>query len=125
MNSSGRYRFLKQHRLSKQAEFDRVYENNHFAADQTLVIKGIDNGTQETRLGLSIGRQVGNAVVRNRWKRVIREAFRLQRDRLPPGLDLVVRPRKGAECDFQSISQSLIGLVSRLHRQIKRSETGN
>jgi ribonuclease P protein component len=43
-----------------------------------------------SRLGLSIGRKTGNAVVRNRWKRVIREAFRLNRHRLLEDWDLVI-----------------------------------
>lgn len=48
------------------------------------------NGLARTRLGLSVGRRVGGATVRVRAKRLIREAFRLERATLPPGLDIVV-----------------------------------
>ena len=95
--------FPKSARLRKQAEFDDVYGVDCFAADQTLVIRGRKNGLQRTRLGLSVSRKVGNAVVRNRWKRTIREAFRRNQARICPGLDIVARPRKGAVCDFHKL----------------------
>ncbi len=108
--------FPKSARLIEQQEFDRVHGENVFAADDTLVVKGLGNKLDRTRLGLSVGKKVGNAVCRNRWKRLIREAFRLQKSQLPSGLDLVIRPRKGALCEFEAIYHSL----GKLTRQIKR-----
>ena len=110
--------FPKSVRIRTQREFDLVYEADHFAADDTLVIRGRRNGLKTCRLGLSIGKPVGNAVVRNQWKRKIREAFRKQQLDLPAGLDLVVRPRKGAKCDYQAIFRSLSRLAARLDRKI-------
>jgi ribonuclease P protein component len=110
--------FPKSVRLRKSHEFDRVYRSKHYAADGTLVICAGRNGTEATRLGLSVSRKVGNAVVRNRWKRQIREAFRKQRVDLPPGLDLVVRPKKGAVCDGLAIARSVKKLTQRLDRSI-------
>lgn len=107
-------RFPKQIRLRKQVEFDAVYRNKAFAADAVLVIHAVANGQKRTRLGLSVGRKVGNAVARNRWKRTIREAFRRHREMLPEGLDLVVRPRKGATCNYASVVKSLQSLTRRL-----------
>lgn len=112
--------FPKSVRLRRQAEFDRVYQANRFAADNVLVIKAARNDSPFTRLGLSISRKVGNAVVRNRWKRLIREAFRRQRGELPPGLDLVIRPKKGAVCDEKTISKSLLRLASRLNQNLSQ-----
>ena len=85
-----------------------------------LVIRGRANNLSQTRLGLSIGKRVGNAVVRNRWKRLIREAFRKQVGELPAGLDLVVRPRKGAHCEYRAIARSIGRLVLRLNQKINR-----
>ena len=76
--------FPRERRVRKKAEFDRVYAGDAFAADPMLVVRGVPNGLPQTRLGLSVSRKVGNAVVRNRWKRRIREAFRLQLEGYPP-----------------------------------------
>lgn len=114
--------FPKELRLRKTAEFARVYDNNVYAADDVLVVQGRANDLGLCRLGISASRKVGNAVVRNRWKRLIREAFRLQYDRMPPGIDLVVRPRKGAQPDYQKIFRSLPALAKRVERKIRSAK---
>jgi ribonuclease P protein component len=111
-------RFPKSVRLRRQAEFDVVYQGNVFAADDVLVIKAVRNGLNVTRLGLSVSKKVGNAVVRNRWKRLIREAFRKQRSELPVGMDLVVRPKKGATCEHEAIYRSIGRLAQRLDKKL-------
>ena len=112
--------FPKSVRLRSQADFDHVYQNNEFVADDFLVIKGCRNGTATSRLGLSVSRRVGNAVVRGRWKRLIREAFRKQRVEMPVGLDIVARPRKGAECDAAGIFRSVKRLAERLDKKLDK-----
>ena len=107
-------------RVRREADFERVYQGNVHAADGTLVVLGCDNGMCTTRLGLSISRRVGNAVTRNRWKRLIREAFRRQRASLPRGLDLVVRPRRGAVPSWHAVQESLPPLARRVERQLRR-----
>ena len=112
-------RYRPADRIRHQAEFDRVFQARFYAADSVLVVQACANRLARTRLGLSISRRVGNAVLRNRWKRLIREVFRLHRTTLPTGLDLVVRPRRGAEPVFAAIAQSLPRLTRRLARQIQ------
>ena len=112
--------FPKSVRIRTQREFDLVYATDHFAADDTLVVRGRRNGLKFCRLGLALGRRVGNAVVRNHWKRKIREAFRKQQRDFPAGLDIVVRPRKGATCDYEAICRSLAQLVTRLDRKMPK-----
>jgi ribonuclease P protein component len=114
--------FSRESRLRRQADFDRVHQANVFAADDTLVIRGAANGAPATRIGISISRHVGNAVVRNRWKRLTREAFRLLQPDLPAGLDLVVRPRRGAIAELQAIQRSLRQLVPRLARRLLKEQ---
>ncbi len=111
--------FPKTIRLRRQAEFEAVYEKKVFAANEVLVINGAANGSTVTRLGLSVGRKVGNAVVRNRWKRRIREAFRQMQHELPPGIDIIIRPRKEAVCEYQTIRQSLKQLTIRISRKLE------
>ena len=113
--------FPKSVRLLSQKDFDNVYQNDAFAADEFLVIRATRNNLDVTRLGLSVSRKVGNAVVRNRWKRLIRQAFRVQRLDLPQGLDLVVRPRKGATCQIEGISTSIGRLAKRLDRKLDKA----
>jgi ribonuclease P protein component len=105
-------------RLRTPAEFDRVYQARIYAADDVLVVNGAASGLPHPRLGLSVSKKVGNAVLRNRWKRLIREAFRLAQEQLPPGLDVVVRPQKQAIPDLEAITRSLPALAARLSRRI-------
>ena len=80
MNSA---RFPKSARVRKQDDFVRVYSTNAYAADGVLVVQvGKNTEDENCRLGLSVSRKVGNAVVRNRWKRLIREVFRKCREQL-------------------------------------------
>ncbi len=123
MNDKRPHGFPNTLRVRHQVEFDRVYGRNVYAADSTLVMQGCENGTSTSRLGLSVSRRVGNAVVRNRWKRLIREAFRQQYANLPPGLDLVVRPRRGAVVSFSAIYDALPRLAHRIDRSLGRSRS--
>ncbi len=112
-------RFRPSDRVRKQPEFDRAYQARIFAADGVLIVNSAANDIAQTRLGLSVGKVVGNAVVRNRWKRLIREAFRLSRDELPPGLDLVVRPQRGATAEFQAVCRSLVALARKVAKRLQ------
>lgn len=114
-------RFKAEDRVRKQAEFDRVYEARVFAADNVLIINGVANGLAQSRVGLSIGKVVGNAVVRNRWKRLIREAFRQSRAQLPVGIDFVARPQKKAVAQFEPICCSLVALTAKIAKRLQRS----
>jgi ribonuclease P protein component len=99
----------KRRRLSRSAEFERVYRQGRSKGNRFLVLYAFpreDAGDEGPRLGLSVGRRVGGAVDRTRVKRVLREAFWEEARRLPAGSDYVVvaRPeslglteREGAE----------------------------
>ncbi|MCA9238652.1 MAG: ribonuclease P protein component [Planctomycetales bacterium] len=109
-------RFPKSSRLLRSAEFDAVFAAKCSAADGWLIVYGLPNDLERPRLGLVVSRKVGKAVVRNRWKRVLREAFRLSQHELPP-LDLVCLPRSRDTPALEPIATSLRGLVARVQRK--------
>ena len=80
-------------RLAHDLQFKAVYAARLRRDAGFVVVHAAPNGLTRTRLGLAVGRRAGNAVRRNRLKRLIREAFRLSRAEMPPGLDIVVSVR--------------------------------
>jgi ribonuclease P protein component len=86
----------KRRRLSRSAEFERVYRQGRSKGNRYLVLYAFpreEDGDEGPRLGLSVGRRVGGAVERTRVKRVLREAFWEEARRLPAGSDYVVVAR--------------------------------
>lgn len=114
--------FRPRHRLRTPAEFKRVFAGRRSASDNLLVVYGLENGRSHARLGLSVSRKVGGAVLRNRWKRLLREAFRLQLAQLPPGLDLVIVPRADASPELEPLRQSLRRLARRVAERIRKEQ---
>jgi ribonuclease P protein component len=84
-------------RLSRSAEFERVYRQGRSTANRHLVLYAFPNdSTARPRLGLSVSRKVGGAVERNRVKRLLREAFARTEPDLRPGQDVVLVARPAA-----------------------------
>lgn len=114
-----RFTFPQRLRLKTPAEFKRVFDRKKSVADGVLVVYAAENGLPHCRLGLSVSRKVGNAVVRNRWKRVCREAFRLNQHTLPSGLDFILIPRSSTtEPTKQRVEESLKSLAGQAARRL-------
>ncbi len=116
------YRFRRRQRVVGKTDFDRILRRGLRATNERLTMWVLPNGTDDTRLGLIVGRQHGRAVRRNRLKRLVREAFRLSQHELPGGFDLVCSPRAGVSLTLMGCRESLLRLAQRLAR---RWENGN
>ncbi|EMI54185.1 ribonuclease P protein component [Rhodopirellula sallentina] len=115
--------FPKSIRVVKGDDFTRVLRRGGCAADGTLVVFALprtDEADGPTRLGVTIPKKTGKAVTRNQWKRLIRESFRTQRDTIPNGYDLVVRPKKDAELGWKEIRRGLPRLAKKAIQRIKQ-----
>lgn len=96
MLPGGRSKFPKQARLRKRPEFKNLARTGDKVHTPNFVVITQDSGQCETRLGITVSSKVGNAVVRNRVKRVLREFFRRCRDEISPRKDVLIIARKGA-----------------------------
>ncbi len=95
--ASARATLPARRRLKTQRHFRAVYQHGRRAGGQWLtvvVLRRRAGPDHDVRVGLSVSKDHGGAVRRNKLKRLLREAFRLQRSSLPPGLDLVLIPRQ-------------------------------
>jgi ribonuclease P protein component len=110
-------------RLSRSADFDRVFRNGRSHAGRELVLYVFPRGGEGgSRLGLSVSRKVGGAVDRNRVKRLLREAFAVESDALPEGTDAVVIARPDARLlaereGLAGIRRVLADLIGRAARE--------
>lgn len=118
-----RHTFTKAQRLRAASDFERVYQLKCKAADGVLLIFAARNQTTTTRIGLSVSRKHGGAIVRNRLKRLLREAFRLTQDQIPVGLDLIAIPLSKEKASLAAYEESLMKVTRRLIRRLDQATT--
>jgi ribonuclease P protein component len=108
-------RFRWDERLHRKQDFTRIYKEGRrfsFSGLSAWILKRQEGETfQKPRLGLAIPKAYGNAVTRNRLKRLIREVFRLNKEKLPPGVDMVFSARSTmAKPRYQSVEPIILKL---------------
>jgi len=112
--------FRRRHRLSKDRDFQRVFDARMRKTAGPMTLYTRPNGLLNSRLGLSVGRRVGNAVRRNRLKRLIREAFRLNRPHFPAPYDMVVVLRPHTPLGLADYAHMLKDCLGRAHEEWQR-----
>ncbi len=90
--------------IKKNSEFRSVYNEGKSFANKQLVMYVKYRHDKEKKIGISVSKKVGNSIVRHHITRLIREVFRLSKDDLKEGLDIVVVARLAAkDSDFKKI----------------------
>ena len=126
------FHFPRKLRLLRTADFHRVYKQRQSVASGPLIIYGAQQAMSlaHPRIGISVSRRVGNAVVRNQWKRRLREAFRQVRSQVVENnIDVIVvvratgKPRAGQKA-VQDMERDLVALIKRVISKIRTSHEG-
>lgn len=100
--------------LKKNSEFQRVYGIRKSHGTRNLIMYAAPNQKEVTRIGISVSKKVGNSVIRHRVTRLIRESYRLNKNILKPGYDIIVVARPLAkEQGFMEVEQSYRYLLKR------------
>lgn len=116
MGMGASYMLQREHRLTDKRDFQRVFHHGQSFANRYLVLYYLKNPTSEHfRVGFSVSKKVGKAVVRNRVKRLLREAFRLEKERIKEPMDFVVIARpSAADLEFAEIRQNVLHLIKNI-----------
>jgi ribonuclease P protein component len=113
------FRFSKRMHLLRASDFERVFAARASASNASLVMFGAANELGHPRLGLTVSRKLGGAIARNRWKRLVREAFRLSQHKLP-AVDLVCLARGQTIPELNRLLELLPELAARIDKQLRR-----
>jgi ribonuclease P protein component len=105
--------------LKNSRQFSAVYRDGKSKANKYLVMYVLPNDQKEIRIGISVSKKVGNSIVRHRLTRLIREAYRLHKEELISGFDIVVIARVSAkDKSYQQIESAFLHLIGLHHLNI-------
>ncbi|MFH0944366.1 MAG: ribonuclease P protein component [Planctomycetota bacterium] len=115
-------RFPRLLRVTRPQDFDRVFQTGSRAASRELLVVACGNELEYSRFGVSTGRKFGSSPRRNRARRLLREAFRLNRADFPVGFDFIAVPRAPAFPDsLEAAAERLLRQACRATEQIRRT----
>jgi len=110
-------RFPRRLRLTNRRQYQAVYRTGRRAGTLSMTVFGLPNAEGCPRLGITVTRKVGNAVRRNRIKRLFREIFRRNTHRLDTDLDLVINAHRGIDTErFRDLESEFLISFRRLAR---------
>lgn len=110
----------RENRLTKREDFNKVYRHGKSSANQQFVVYYmkrpgfVQQADRDFRLGISVSKKVGNAVVRNRLRRMIKEIVRHNGDRIVGQTDLILIARKpAADMEYKEMEKSILHVLRR------------
>ena len=111
----------RQAKIRRRADFAVCYKlgARYYSTHFLVFLHTGTRSDEQTRIGMAVSRKVGNAVTRNRIKRLLREFFRLHFDALPAKADLVAVAKKNAgdaRLDLSCVAAELLPLLKRIAR---------
>jgi len=113
-------RFPRSSRLTARRQYVAVYEKGRRVSSPHFTLFGLPTEASASRLGITVTRRYGGAAERNRAKRILREIFRRNRERLRPPLDLVVNVRSGLAAEpFDRLEREFVRQFVRLARRFQ------
>jgi len=102
--------------LTKNWEFQRVYSKGKYSATRNLVVYALPNNLNAVRIGITTSKKIGNAVSRNRMRRLIRENLRIIDVQIKVGMDIVIVARKAEDtASLDSVGKELRYLLRKLN----------
>lgn len=106
---------FKENRLARRDDFQKVYRYGKSAANQQFVLyKLAKPGQAELRLGVSVSKKLGNAIVRNRLRRMMKEIVRHHLNEWTGGVDIVIIARKPiTDLDYAAMERALLHVARR------------
>jgi len=110
-------RFPRSFRIVRSSDYRIIYGEGRKVESHKLVLFVRNNQLGHPRLGITVSRKVGGAVVRNRIKRLFREIFRRSREYIPDSFDLVVNARQScAGADYGLLREEFLAAVRKASR---------
>lgn len=103
----------KNYRLAKREDFNKVYRLGQSVANRQFVLYyKVQPDVEHFKLGISVSKKIGNAVVRNRMRRMIKEIVRIHANRITNHLHLVIIVRKpSVTMDYQNLEKSILHIL--------------
>ncbi len=107
--------FARNERILKRQEFRQIYDRGRRYHFPLFTIFALRNAQDRSRLGITVTRRTGSAVVRNRCKRLLREVFRRNKERFPIPMDVVVNARYSmVEATYAEVEAQFLSFIEKL-----------
>ena len=107
--------------VSSKKDFARLRKEGRRGGDQRLRVLVARNGLEWTRIASAIPKRYGNAVARNRLRRLFRDAFRFEKASIPVGYDILLSPARGAQAPaLNELRESLVKCVRKVAARLER-----